>query len=324
MLGNCCEDFARGVVEQLHLAAARRVARTLLLQHLDHHVVRGFVDEGDQHLLTVEQEIPGAVLRHGGFGDLPHKVPCQDVGEGVAQLFHVGLVDIAGFRGAHVGDGVIVAVDGAFRQKLMDNFRLGGGIEAHLAAPKAVFFIGEQVVQRNHRVFAGEIGRDVVGVGDADVGGGVRGDVGNDVVVDFAVVRIQPEIHGDVGIQRFKVRNGLLVDVHLSHVGVVFCPEGDLIPPGGVEFVGNRIGTGSGGILPGGKRTVAAGEGKGQRKGKQQGKQLFHPFTPPLETPSMIFFRKIRNRTISGREMATTAAIMAGMFSRPKPFSRIS
>ncbi len=164
----------------------------------------------------------------------------------------------------------------------------------------------------------------MVGVGDADVGGGVRGDVGNDVVVDFAVVRIQPEIHGDVGIQRFKVRNGLLVDVHLSHVGVVFCPEGDLIPPGGVKLIGNRIGTGSGGILPGGKRTVAAGEGKGQHKGKGEGKQLFHPFTPPLETPSMIFFRKIRNRTISGREMATTAAIMAGMFSRPKPFSRIS
>ena len=38
----------------------------------------------------------------------------------------------------------------------------------------------------------------------------------------------------------------------------------------------------------------------------------------------MIFFRKIRNRTISGTEMTTTAAIMAGMFSRPKPFSRIS
>ena len=217
-----------------------------------------------------------------------------------------------------------MAVYGAFRQKLGDNFRLRGGVEAHLAAPKAVFFIGEQLVQRNHRVFAGEIGRDVVGVGDADVGGGVGCDVGDDVVVDFAVIRVQPEIHGDVGIQRFKVRNGLLVDVHLSHVGIVFCPEGDLIAPGGVKVVRNRVGDGSGGILPGGQRTVAAGEGKGQHKGKRERKQLFHPFTPPLETPSMIFLRKIRNSTISGREMATTAAIMAGMFSRPKPFSRIS
>ena len=38
----------------------------------------------------------------------------------------------------------------------------------------------------------------------------------------------------------------------------------------------------------------------------------------------MIFLRKIRKRTISGTEMATTAAIMAGTFARPKPFWRIS
>ena len=324
MLGDSCEDFSRGIVEQLHLAAARGVACVPLLQHLDHHVVRGLVDEGNQHLLTVQQIISGVVLRHGGLGNLPDKVPGQNVGEGVPQLFHIGLVDVAGFRGAHVGDGVIMAVDSAFRQKLGDNFRLRGGVKAHLAATKTVFFIGEQLVQGNHRVFAGEIGRDVVGVGDADVGGGVGCDVGNDVVVNFAVVRVQPEIHGDVGIQGFKIRDGLFVDVHLGHVGVVFRPEGDLIAPGGVKVVRNLVGDGSGGIFPGGKRAVTAGEGKGQHKGKRERKQFFHPFTPPLETPSMIFFRKIRNSTISGREMATTAAIMAGMFSRPKPFSRIS
>ena len=49
-----------------------------------------------------------------------------------------------------------------------------------------------------------------------------------------------------------------------------------------------------------------------------------YPFVPPLATPSMIFLRKIKNSTISGTEMTTTAAIIAGMFSRPKPFSRIS
>ena len=38
----------------------------------------------------------------------------------------------------------------------------------------------------------------------------------------------------------------------------------------------------------------------------------------------MILLRKIRNSTISGTEITTTAAIIAGMFSRPKPFSRIS
>ena len=38
----------------------------------------------------------------------------------------------------------------------------------------------------------------------------------------------------------------------------------------------------------------------------------------------MIFFRKMRKRTINGTLMTTTAAIIAGVFSRPKPFSRIS
>ena len=49
-----------------------------------------------------------------------------------------------------------------------------------------------------------------------------------------------------------------------------------------------------------------------------------YPFVPLLETPSMIFSRKIRKSTTSGIEITTTAAIMAGIFSRPNPFSRIS
>ena len=51
---------------------------------------------------------------------------------------------------------------------------------------------------------------------------------------------------------------------------------------------------------------------------------IFHPFVPPLATPSMILLRKNRNSIIRGREMTTTAAIIAGIFSLPKPFSRIS
>ena len=46
-----------------------------------------------------------------------------------------------------------------------------------------------------------------------------------------------------------------------------------------------HAGSGSGAVSY--THLVAAGEGKGQRKGKQQGKQLFHPFTPPLETPDV-------------------------------------
>ena len=49
-----------------------------------------------------------------------------------------------------------------------------------------------------------------------------------------------------------------------------------------------------------------------------------HPFVPPLETPSMILSLNNKNSTMRGNEITTTAAIMAGIFSRPKPFSRIS
>ena len=37
----------------------------------------------------------------------------------------------------------------------------------------------------------------------------------------------------------------------------------------------------------------------------------------------MIFLRKTKNSKISGTEMTSTAAIMAGIFSRQKPFSRM-
>ena len=37
----------------------------------------------------------------------------------------------------------------------------------------------------------------------------------------------------------------------------------------------------------------------------------------------MILLRKTRKSTISGMEITTTAAIMAGMLSRPKPCSRL-
>ena len=160
MLGNCCEDFARGVVEQLHLAAARRVARTLLLQHLDHHVVRGFVDEGDQHLLTVEQEIQRC--RAMAASETSHTGVMSGRRESVAKHY-VGLgIDVAGFRGAHVRIALMVAVDSAFRQKRWVISACVGNQSALHCPQGRIFHHGEQVVQGRgaHHVFAGEIGRD--------------------------------------------------------------------------------------------------------------------------------------------------------------------
>ena len=159
----------------------------------------------------------------------------------------------------------------------------------------------------------------MVGVGDAHVGRGIGGDVGDHVVVDLAVVGVQPQPHGDIGVQRLKIVDGLVVDIHLRLVGVVLGPERDLVLPGLVKAV--RHGEG---VLPAG--AVAAAQRQQREQRQQRGEPHFfhHPLVPPLETPSMTLLRNRRNSTISGTEMTTTAAIMAGIFSRPKPFSRMA
>ena len=159
----------------------------------------------------------------------------------------------------------------------------------------------------------------MVGVGDTHVGGGAGGDVGDDVVINFAVVGVQAQLHVDVGVKLLKVGNGLLVDVGLALIGVVFGPEGDLIGAALIKGVWHLKAC----RLLG---AVAAGESQQQGGGEQGRTDAFssHPLIPPLDTPAMIFFRNRKNSRMRGTEMTTTAAIMAGMFSRPKPFSRIS
>ena len=158
----------------------------------------------------------------------------------------------------------------------------------------------------------------MVRVGNADVGGGPRGDVGDHIVVDVTVVGVQPHGHRDVGVQLLEILDGLFVDVGLGLVGIVLGPEHHLILAGGIE--GFRHGKSR--LFP-----AAMAAGKRQRPHKQGGRaqrcKLFHPLMPPRDAPSMILLRNARNSATSGTEMTTTAAIMAGMFSRPKPSSRI-
>ena len=154
----------------------------------------------------------------------------------------------------------------------------------------------------------------------ADIRRGVCGDVGYDIVVDLAVVRIKPDVDLDIRIDLLKIRDRLMVYIRLGLVRVILSPECDLEAARIVEFLrDHKL------IHPPG--AVTAGERKERKEHytcKKYGETLFHPFVPPLETPSMILFLKIRNMTMSGTEMTTTAAIIAGMFSLPNPFSRIS
>ena len=210
--------------------------------------------------------------------------------------------------------------DGTLLQKLRHDLVLGGRIEKHLASAQPVLLVREQIVQRHHHVVAGHVGGDMIGIGDADIGRRPCGNIRDHVVVDIAVIRVQTKVHGNVRIQLLKIRDGLLVNLRLVDVRIVLRPEGDLVLLRGVKFLrhGKRR------LLP---LPVAAGQ-KTQAQKEQKRRQLFsnsyHPFIPPLDTPSMIFLRNARNRMISGTEITTTAAIIAGMFSRPKPFSRIS
>ena len=119
----------------------------------------------------------------------------------------------------------------------------------------------------------------------------------------------------------FEIGNGFFVDLCLGFVGIVFGPESNLIIAGSIKFFrdGKFI------LLLCPVTAAKTGDAKGCDSKKQKLlTKFFHPFVPPLETPAMILLRKMRNRMISGSEMTTTAAIIAGIFSRPKPFSRIS
>ena len=212
------------------------------------------------------------------------------------------------------------AAQHAFAEELPDDFLLRWRVKADLAAAQAIFFIRKQRVQRHDAVRAGHVCRDVIRIGDADVRRGLGGDVGDHVVVDLAVIRIQAQIHFNIRIQRFKPLDGVLVDRHLRHVGVVLCPECDLMLLRPVEFLRDLEG-----LQPPGAVAARQREQAEHETHKQQRRALLaHPFVPPLATPAMIFCRKIRNSTISGTEMDTTAAIIAGMFSRPKPLSRMA
>ena len=53
-----------------------------------------------------------------------------------------------------------------------------------------IIYFGKQVIQRNYGILPGEVGGNVIRVGDADIGCRIGGNIGNDIVVNFAVIRV--------------------------------------------------------------------------------------------------------------------------------------
>ncbi len=122
----------------------------------------------------------------------------------------------------------------AFREKLGNDFFLRRAVIEEGASAKPVFFIGKERIQRNHGVCPGHVSGNVIRVGDTDIRRGAGGDIGDHIVENPAVVGVEFHIDLDVGIERLKISDGFFVDIGLVFVGIVLCPEGDLIFLGGI------------------------------------------------------------------------------------------
>ena len=231
------EDILGFIVEQQDIALLIGIPRALLAEHLDEHIVRGLINEGNHHLLPVDGEGTVRVLRHRRLGDLPDKVPGQCIRQLVTQLFDIGLVDIAGLGRAHIGYRIAMLADVPFGKIFRHDLVIRNRIKFHCRPAQTVFLTRQQLVQRRNHVAARQIRRHMVGIGDADVGRGARSDIGDDVVVDIAVIGVKAEIDANVGIIGFKFVDGLLVEQALRFIGVVFRPEGDFIFLGFVKLL---------------------------------------------------------------------------------------
>ena len=212
-----------------------------------------------------------------------------------------------------------MSADRAFLQKLWDDLLFCGRVKSDLAAAKAVLFMLKQPIQRHDHVASGQICRDMVRIGNADIRRRLGGNICDNVVVYLAVIGIQPQVHGNVRIQLFKIRDRLLINIGLALVRVIFCPKRQLVLLLSVKLFRHRK---PGCLL----RAMAAcqKQARSQQPCRRFCPAMSHPLIPPRDTPAMIFLRNTRNSTISGTLITTTAAIIAGIFSRPKPFSRIS
>ncbi len=76
----------------------------------------------------------------------------------------------------------------------------------------------------------------MIRIGNAHIRRGIRGDVSDHVIIDLAVIRIETQIHGDIRIKIFKIRDRFLIDGRLVLIGVIFGPESDFIFSGKIEL----------------------------------------------------------------------------------------
>ena len=127
----------------------------------------------------------------------------------------------------------------AFLEELWYYLCERGCIEAYLTAAQSVFCIGKQLVERHHGIYARHISRYMVGISDAHIRSGISGNIGYDIVVNTSVIGVEADIYMNIRVECFKVRYSLRVNIGLGLVGIVFCPEGDLVVTRSIKSFGN-------------------------------------------------------------------------------------
>ena len=110
MLGNGIEQRLGIVIEKKCFPALVRICITRLSEHLNHHIICRLVYKRNENILPVHLEGSVLVLCHGSLGNLPYKIPCQLIGNGITELFNICFVYIASLGGTHERYGIIVAV----------------------------------------------------------------------------------------------------------------------------------------------------------------------------------------------------------------------
>ena len=123
--------------------------------------------------------------------------------------------------------------------RLRNDFLLGRRIKQKRRSAQSVLLIDDQIIQRNNGIISGQIGCNVIGVGNAYVGRSLCCDICDNIVVNFTVVGIESEFDLDVWIKRLKTGNGIFINLGLCFICVVFGPEGNFIRALGIELLRN-------------------------------------------------------------------------------------
>ena len=227
------------IVEDQDFPLFRGIPRVFLLEHRDHHVVRGLVDNRNHDLLPVQGKVPRRIFCHGFLTDLKHVIPCHDLRKLISEFFHIGLIDIDRFRGTHEGNRILLSGKDALFEKLGNDLFLFHSVKLQLAAAEPVLFVVKELIQRNNHIVSGHIGGDVIGIGNADIRGGVGCDIGDDIVIDLAVIVVDPDIDMNIGIQLLEGSDRILVDPGLILIRIILCPEGQFKGSAFIQLFGN-------------------------------------------------------------------------------------